>query len=186
MYGYVRVHYPSGSSSCLPPLPFHGQLRKCQTIMVGNPTNTRICGSKVKTRCVTCKVRHLKCDEEKPECLRCVSISRKCARQPFKAAVKRSAKELVMINYTSNFPSAISSAVSRNSKEQRYSDYFRTGTAPDLLSCFNSELWSLYVLQLAHNKPAVRHSIIAIGYLHEQFEAASGAYVAADSDFALK
>jgi len=39
---------------------------------------TRNCGRKVRTGCVTCKTRHVKCDEQKPRCQRCVSTGRQC------------------------------------------------------------------------------------------------------------
>jgi hypothetical protein len=90
-----------------------------------------------------------------------------------------------MIHYTANLPVPINTSITRNAKEQRSFDYFRTRTAPDLVSCFVSELWSLYVLQLAHNEPAVRHVVIAIGCLHEQFES-SAIGPLNDSHFALK
>lgn len=39
----------------------------------------RHCGPKVRTGCVTCKIRHVKCDEAKPFCRRyvgCLALSR--------------------------------------------------------------------------------------------------------------
>ncbi|KAG9235970.1 hypothetical protein BJ875DRAFT_251636 [Amylocarpus encephaloides] len=39
---------------------------------------------KVKTGCVTCKQRRVKCDETKPECLRCSNFGRKCGGYPVK------------------------------------------------------------------------------------------------------
>ncbi len=159
--------------------------------MVANP-NPRICGTKVKTGCLTCKSRHLKCGEEKPYCRRCISTGRTCdgyssSKPPVKTAregIKHLAKELIIIHYASDLPTSFSSAISQNTKEQRSFDYFRTRTAPDLLSCFDSDLWSLYVLQLAHSEPAIRHSVIALASMHEHFEGA-GVIQIADSHFAL-
>lgn len=152
--------------------------------------NIRICGDKVRTGCLTCKARHLKCGEEKPQCKRCVSTGRICdgyssSKPACKPSVKHLAKGLVMIHYTANLPTALNTSITRNAKEQRSFEHFRTRTAPDLVSCFDSELWSGYVLQLAHNEPAVRHVVIAIGCLHEQFESAAISQLG-DSHFALK
>ena len=162
--------------------------------------NMRVCGNKVRTGCLTCKARHLKCGEEKPQCNRCITTGRICdgystSRPAFKPAVKRLEKGLVMIHYTANLPmsniakasirTAPSTAISQDNREQRSFEYFRTRTALDLVSCFDSELWSLYVLQLAHNEPAVRHILIGIGCLHEQFESAATGDIL-DSRFALK
>ncbi|RFU23729.1 hypothetical protein B7463_g12608, partial [Scytalidium lignicola] len=33
---------------------------------------------KVRTGCTTCKIRHVKCDETKPACMRCVKFGRQC------------------------------------------------------------------------------------------------------------
>ena len=152
--------------------------------------NIRICGSKVRTGCVTCKARHVKCGEEKPQCTRCTTIGRICEgysslKTAAKPAIKHADKGLVMIHYTANLPVPLNTSITRNAKEQRSFEYFRTRTAPDLVSSFVSELWSLYVLQLAHNEPAVRHVVIAIGCLHEQFES-SAIGPLNDSHFALK
>ncbi|KAF7511055.1 hypothetical protein GJ744_005601 [Endocarpon pusillum] len=160
----------------------------------------RVCSNKVRTGCRTCKARHLKCGEEKPQCNRCVSTGRVCpgyptSRPAFKPAVKCAEKGLMMIHHTANLhasniakvniPTAPSTAISQDSREQRFFEYFRTRTALDLVSCFDSPLWPPYVLQLAHNEPAVRHIVIGIGCLHKQFESAATGDIL-DSRFALK
>ncbi|KAJ5373600.1 hypothetical protein N7517_005606 [Penicillium concentricum] len=48
---------------------------------------------KLKSGCMTCKVRRVKCDEEKPHCRRCISTGRKCdgyAHPPFAVEVLKS------------------------------------------------------------------------------------------------
>lgn len=162
--------------------------------------NVRICGNKVRTGCLTCKTRHLKCGEEKPACNRCITSGRVCdgystSRPVFKPATKRLEKGLVMIHYTANLPTcqirnaniptALNTAISHDTRDQRFFEYFRTRTALDLVSCFGSELWSLYVLQLARNEPAVRHVVIGIACLYEQFESAATDHFP-DSRFALR
>lgn len=42
------------------------------------PQRTRKAHNKVRTGCLTCKIRRKKCDETKPACLRCTSTGRKC------------------------------------------------------------------------------------------------------------
>jgi hypothetical protein len=37
-------------------------------------TRKRAAKPKVRTGCITCKVRRVKCDEMRPECLRCVKF----------------------------------------------------------------------------------------------------------------
>ncbi|KAJ5501987.1 hypothetical protein N7463_004861 [Penicillium fimorum] len=48
---------------------------------------------KLKSGCMTCKVRRVKCDEEKPHCRRCISTGRKCdgyTHPPFAVEVLKS------------------------------------------------------------------------------------------------
>src|SRR5690349_9284878 len=39
----------------------------------------RVSTPKVRTGCITCKTRHVKCDERKPTCFRCEKAGMKCA-----------------------------------------------------------------------------------------------------------
>ncbi|KAJ5970804.1 uncharacterized protein N7479_000722 [Penicillium vulpinum] len=45
-------------------------------------TRRRKWAPKLKSGCITCKIRRIKCDEEKPHCRRCVSTGRKCDGYP--------------------------------------------------------------------------------------------------------
>jgi Fungal Zn(2)-Cys(6) binuclear cluster domain/Fungal specific transcription factor domain len=147
-------------------------------------TNPRICGKKVKTGCLTCKARHLKCDEETPQCRRCSTSGRTCGGYRESTPTGRHGR-LIIIHYTPQMPAVPGSAISQNSKEQRSFAYFKDRTAADLLASFSSELWSSYVLQLAQAEPAIRHAVIAIGSAHEHFESSSNSLSVASS-FALR
>lgn len=46
------------------------------------PRRTRKFHKKVRTGCLTCKIRHKRCDETKPDCYRCTSTGRKCDGYP--------------------------------------------------------------------------------------------------------
>ncbi len=56
---------------------------------------------------------------------------------------------------------------------------------PELAGSFASELWSTFILRTAYHEPAIRHAVIALGSLHENFELAGDAH-AADSQFGLQ
>ncbi|KAI9834415.1 MAG: hypothetical protein M1819_003026 [Sarea resinae] len=47
--------------------------------MASKDRRTRASKPKTRTGCRTCKTRRVKCDEQKPECQRCVSTGRKCS-----------------------------------------------------------------------------------------------------------
>ncbi|KAK4936898.1 hypothetical protein LTR10_022355 [Elasticomyces elasticus] len=50
--------------------------------LLEKPKRTRKTHNKVRTGCLTCKIRRKKCDEEKPSCRRCTSTGRKCDGYP--------------------------------------------------------------------------------------------------------
>jgi hypothetical protein len=131
------------------------------------------------------RARHVKCDEKKPCCDRCAKAGRKChGYAPANQNKSSLGGNLTIINYVapSQMPSLLPTA---DAQEQRSLEYFRTRTGPELARCFNSELWSRFILQTAQHEPAIRHAIAALGSLHEHFESAEDAH-AADSDFGFQ
>lgn len=48
----------------------------------------------------------------------------------------------------------------------RYLEFYHHCARPVLSSGFDSEFWSRVTLQMASSEPAVRHALIALGYLH--------------------
>ncbi|KAL2349610.1 hypothetical protein BJ546DRAFT_725193 [Cryomyces antarcticus] len=52
-------------------------MKACRTISL-NLLGGKGSGAKVKTGCITRKIRHVKCDERKPECSRCTGTGRRC------------------------------------------------------------------------------------------------------------
>ncbi|KAI0442684.1 hypothetical protein F4803DRAFT_562122 [Xylaria telfairii] len=115
--------------------------------------------SKVRTGCLTCKIRKVKCDEGKPHCNRCTSTGRKCD------------------GYTPPIPT--SSALSwhrprhlfpnvNSSSERRCLEFFCEVAAPVLSGPLDPYFWTHLVLQFSQMEPAVRHSVVAVGSLYEQ------------------
>lgn len=68
-------------------------------------------------------------------------------------------------------------------QERRSFHYFCDRTAPELCGFFDCSFWSKLVLQASHGEPAIRHSIIALGSLHESFESGGAkSLTAAEAD----
>src|SRR3954470_12179261 len=107
---------------------------------------TRAHKPKVRTGCVTCKVRRVKCDESKPFCLKCTKSGRRCdGYVPLKTWVF----EVKTRDESSTSPSLISSPQSDYADpiESRSLQFFRERTVPILSNCatvaqefFNSTL----------------------------------------------
>ncbi|KAI1177073.1 hypothetical protein F4777DRAFT_543656 [Nemania sp. FL0916] len=114
--------------------------------------------AKVRTGCVTCKIRKLKCDEAKPSCRRCTSTGRKC--DGYITAPTSSALSWHRPRHL--FPNV------DDASERRCLEFFCDVAAPVLSGPLDPYFWTHLVLQFSQMEPAVRHSVVAIGSLYEQ------------------
>ncbi len=125
---------------------------------------------KVKTGCSTCKTRRVKCDETKPECLRCQKFrARFCDgygdTTRAKAETKAIERRMVL---PKGF--AIPLAPKREPSLQGFENQvefasFRTyceEVAPRL-SFTGRNIWHQLLLQAGQDKPFIRHAIMSIG-----------------------
>ncbi|RBR19156.1 uncharacterized protein FIESC28_05621 [Fusarium coffeatum] len=110
---------------------------------------------KVRSGCLTCKARKIKCDETKPACLRCVNAGRVCQGLDFTS----SRLELVQPRQH------VLGDSTRN--ESRAIEFFCKVAAPSLSGPIDPYFWTHIVLQFAEHEPAVRHSIMTISSLFE-------------------
>ncbi|KAK1593628.1 uncharacterized protein LY79DRAFT_514058 [Colletotrichum navitas] len=113
---------------------------------------------KVRTGCFTCKIRRVKCDEAKPDCLRCSSTGRVCDGYPDLA--KPISHQLQLLKPPSLFPDT-------GMQESRALEYFCNMVSPNLPGATDPYFWTHLVVQFSQYEPAVRHSIIAISSLYE-------------------
>ncbi|KZL66166.1 C6 zinc finger domain protein [Colletotrichum tofieldiae] len=114
---------------------------------------------KVRTGCITCKARRVKCDETKPACKRCSSTGRNCdgyKRNPCR-------QESVILHQPNRaFPGVGHVA------EIRALQYFYEVAGPVLSGAVDPYFWTHVVMQFSNFEPAVRHAVIAISSLYEQ------------------
>lgn len=114
----------------------------------------------------------MKCDEYYPVCKRCLRGSRICTWN-----VKQKSRIGIDLNkitiYTeAGLPINPSTRPGLAPREQRALAFFRACTAGQLSGCQNSsEGWYNYLLQVGEREPAIRLGVIALGALHEEFEA---------------
>ncbi|KAH8815866.1 hypothetical protein F5884DRAFT_198321 [Xylogone sp. PMI_703] len=132
------------------------------------PKRRRNCGPKVKTGCATCKIRRVKCDETKPFCRRCTSTGRKCdgymTQDPTTSVISPSSSDQniqIIQKLITHIPGTAS--------EKRGFDYFLSCTARELSGYYDPSFWEQNILQAGVVDPALRHAIIALGSLHEDF-----------------
>ncbi|KAH7311102.1 hypothetical protein BKA65DRAFT_558921 [Rhexocercosporidium sp. MPI-PUGE-AT-0058] len=134
---------------------------------------------KVKTGCLTCKVRRVKCGEEKPSCFRCRKLGVDCdGYLPADSRMKTqrnlvSNRDLVPKSIIAA-PIPIAFAVSpfESAEEYRYFDLFCGRTAWEIFPESDSGTTRRMMLQSCHTNPAIRHALIAIGALDKTSETA--------------
>ncbi|KAF2714061.1 hypothetical protein K504DRAFT_479595 [Pleomassaria siparia CBS 279.74] len=124
---------------------------------------TRRYGAKVKTGCRTCKIRRIKCDEGKPNCARCMSTGRTCDGYDYEMI--SNPKALAPVQSSSFRNSVPIPMLSEAGDSVLYLEFYHHCARPTLANNFDREFWSRIVLQMAHAEPAVRHAVIALGYL---------------------
>ncbi|KUJ09826.1 uncharacterized protein LY89DRAFT_675976 [Mollisia scopiformis] len=136
-----------------------------------------------KRGCNTCKVRKVKCGEEKPSCLRCTSTGRTCeghlygeptttvpqllqsrgtivpapTREPTYPLARCRGPILIRNPTTKVFDS---------DQEHCSFKFFRDVSRNRLSAAFPSKFWEKVILQACHHEPAIRHAAAALGGLH--------------------
>ncbi|KAF2015179.1 hypothetical protein BU24DRAFT_229247 [Aaosphaeria arxii CBS 175.79] len=141
----------------------HHKQMQTHTGILEFPTlkKTRRFGAKVKTGCRTCKIRRIKCDERRPECERCTSTGRKCEGY---IQDKQDRSESLLLTKSSAFLN-ISPAMTELGEGVLYLEFYHHCGSPTISDHFDHEFWSRTVLQMAQSEPAIKHALIAIGYL---------------------
>lgn len=105
----------------------------------------------------------MKCDEGRPECLRCQTSGRVCEGYRAPPLGSFSWSSLLEVR-PSTIPSSESSIA-----ELRSLDFFRCIVAPALTSPLGKSFWTHPVCQLAIQEPATRHAVLSISLLYERF-----------------
>lgn len=111
-----------------------------------------------------CRIRRVKCDEEKPHCRRCMSTGRDCdgyEQQP----CNQSARDRLIL-YKSSLPVKL---FATNDEENQHFQFFRTTTILHFAGYLDASFWTRKLLQASHTFPAIWHAITALGAMHRRF-----------------
>ncbi|KAL2848435.1 hypothetical protein BJY01DRAFT_246447 [Aspergillus pseudoustus] len=123
--------------------------------MEGAVRKARASKPKVRTGCITCKIRRVKCDEGKPACSRCFDTGRKCDGYASPASALGEPRGLQPV------------APATSATESRALDFFFHTTSPQLAGFLDTDFWKRSVLQFSLAQPAIRQGLAALGSLHE-------------------
>lgn len=129
-------------------------------------------------------VRRIKCDEGRPECVKCTSTGRKCdgylRGNPGAGNVHRrpSGADLFVS------PLAVTPSLHDlgSEQERRSFHFFCSRTIIRLSGYFVAGFWNRWVLQAFHHEPAIRHAVIALGSIHERFDGGDVAVLGSNRD----
>ena len=183
--------------------PTHRGRRRHVSSFAGHDLDGRE-SHKLSTTCIACRTRHLKCSGG-TTCHRCVNEGIDCqfppnrrGRRPHATHTKKRKLDPRQVPLAQAFerrpkpgnqgdsaspkaivwlpPALITFPESTNLTALRSSRFFQDRTAPNLVSGdYDSAFWKVLVLQVAYTEPAIRHSIAALGSLHESLELAYSA-----------
>ncbi|KAI3127555.1 transcriptional regulator family: Fungal Specific TF [Penicillium roqueforti] len=116
----------------------------------------RIGAVKSRSGCKTCKIRRVKCGEEKPNCLRCSSTGRKCEYESRGVSP-----------WAPSTPSLELSSPNPGRRERRAFEYYFQHVSQHLAGGMNIDFWTGVVPQICRSEPAVWDAMIAISALYE-------------------
>ncbi|KAL4994459.1 hypothetical protein BDV10DRAFT_176779 [Aspergillus recurvatus] len=117
---------------------------------------------RTRSGCRTCKIRRVKCDEQRPSCRRCLDTGRVCDGYGIWGQPES----------TTSLPSVVyppRTLPGLAQEERRCLDRFRFLLADKLTRPFGSHFWSSLVLQLSLSEPAVLRASIALTSAYDSF-----------------
>jgi hypothetical protein len=124
------------------------------------------------------RIRHVKCDETKPYCIRCTKFGRACdgyVQQKHIATNNYSRSNGKIIIKPKSTPLNIRSPtviIPGSADERRYFQRFCQTTSHELSGVFSNIFWAQIVPQTALHEASVRHAVTTIAALTKTLEAA--------------
>ncbi|GFF25559.1 hypothetical protein IFM61606_09490 [Aspergillus udagawae] len=114
--------------------------------------------------CTTCKIRKIKCGEEKPNCIRCTSTGRKCEYTSPAPSRRASASASSVVPVLDRPLSVSPSSVWL---ERRAFAHYSQHAAPFIAGVLDIDFWGGVITQVCQAEPAVWDAINAISALFE-------------------
>ncbi|KAK0112525.1 hypothetical protein ONS96_001761 [Cadophora gregata f. sp. sojae] len=146
---------------------------------IANISKKRKSKPKVRTGCLTCKSRRVKCDEAKPHCTRCLKAGLTCDgyKQPAKSITRVRQKPIILPKKVAIPRAATAIAPLRrvyagvgfeDPLDGHCFRIFLEETAREVSGTFLGSLWGRLIPQISEVEPFVRHAVIAIGALGKE------------------
>ncbi|KAI0407927.1 hypothetical protein F4802DRAFT_494046 [Xylaria palmicola] len=128
------------------------------------PRARRRGGPRSRGGCGKCRARHIKCDETKPHCRRCLEMGKTCDGYSTADPNNRAAPALTASPIATY---AIPFRIPGSQQDRRLLHYYCVQGADDLSGHLTSEFWTRLVLQHSHDHIAVRQAVVALSCVHQ-------------------
>ncbi|GAM43425.1 hypothetical protein TCE0_050r18226 [Talaromyces pinophilus] len=102
------------------------------------------------------RIRKVKCDEQKPQCQKCISTGRVCDGYPTQPPTRTHRSGLLLAVPMTRYL--------KTEDDHRAFQQF-VNFVPVLTNFASTELWNTYILQMSHAEAAIQHIILAVGHL---------------------
>ncbi|KAG6019875.1 hypothetical protein E4U41_003049 [Claviceps citrina] len=131
---------------------------------------------KVRTGCLTCRNRRVKCDENKPACRRCSRSGLHCQGSLYQDSSAAATAGALAVRSPDRFAVLHEPAVSPapvvvpapSDLDMRMFHLMRTEAVQQMAGSFDYRFWALDVLRAAHVYPAIWHSCLAFAATYER------------------
>ncbi|KAL4779435.1 hypothetical protein BJX76DRAFT_351789 [Aspergillus varians] len=135
---------------------------------------------KVRTGCMTCKQRRVKCDEGKPSCRNCARTGRRCEGYPQSPTTEKANAQLQIQVYNLPFK------VPGSQADRQLLHFYCCEAAGSLSSFSDPTLWTRLVLQRSHDQPVIRHSLVTLAALYRDYLQGGNTIQPSASDAAMQ
>ncbi|PLN80255.1 hypothetical protein BDW42DRAFT_114337 [Aspergillus taichungensis] len=117
--------------------------------------------------CITCKIRHVRCDQARPACGQCTKTGRKCDGYDSDLS-QRQLRDRILAGNVQRRPSPNGRIIlyPGTVPEREHVAVFCIHTSQALAGFFPSDFWTRLLPQLSQTEPLVRHAAAAVGAAH--------------------
>ncbi len=119
------------------------------------------------------RARHIRCDQNRPECENCTWSSRKCEGYPTPPTNSASGARNSPHNPSSVASYSIPFKVPGSQADRQLLHYYCCQAAWNLSSYADPTLWTELILQRSQDQPVIRSSLVAVSSLHRDFVSGS-------------
>lgn len=124
------------------------------------PKKGRLGSGKSTSGCITCKIRKVKCDEQKPSCQRCLGTGRRCDGYQTKSSPSRPP-----FSTRAHQIDTLPVYGSTDHREIQAFEYFVFRVIPGFTRIVDGDLWHRILPQLTHTEPSLWLAVIAMACL---------------------